>query len=396
VILCCLCKTTYTNSLLRFYTNGALSYTLGQQPLSSKRLQGNDENIKIGLQYEYFIKKWKFYTDDRVILYRKHKNDSTKTGIDLDIKELYWQSYGLFDNRANFLIGRKQLEDYRSWWLDRPMDVVGIFNLHDLYTYQLYLGGRLNNRTLLSNTTSLTANLKHTVFAYLHLDYQYHYLNHLGLFLLKEKTTISNNNRNLNWIGPRIYGDIYTENDKKIKYWADLGYNSGDVNHKNMSDFAYDVGTIYMDNNYSLGISYANGGENYHQPIFADNKSEFLQKYLKFRYYGEFLDPKLSNMGILSLYAFYKQTPNKLYAFTYHNYRQNNPSSILYTTNYIVNPNGIKKDIGNEFDFIYRFLVPLRYNYKVIFSYFNGGSAFNSVATKKDGFYAKFDFTYYW
>ena len=383
-------------SLLRFYINGGVTYVLGQQPKGGERLRGDYENIKLGVQYSCFTQHWKFYTDDRVILYRKHKNHRNETGIDIDIKELYAQSYGLFANRLNFLIGRKQLFDTRSWWIDRPMDVIGIFNLHDLFRYELTVGGRLGNRTLLSDATSLTANLKHTRFLLAHIDYQWRYLQHIGFFALKEKTTLPLHKRDLRWIGLRAYGDSYIDENSKIRYWLDIGINNGTYNYQNQNAVAYEVGALYMDNNHSLGISYASSTKEYLQPIFADNKSKFLQRDLKFRYYGEFLDPKLSNIKILSLYGTYKPCLEKTYILAFHDYRKTSNVKTLYTTGYVLPTNTRHKHIGDEVDFLYQYLLSLRYNYKFIFSYFKGGDAFKNVATKKDGLYAKFDFTYYW
>ena len=388
---------TRSTSFIRFYLNGNFTYILGQQPINSNRLRGDYENAKIGLQYGYFTDNWKFYTDDRVILYRKHKNNATSSSIDLDIKELYLQSYGLFDNRLNYLIGRKQLLDKRSWWIDKPMDVVGIFNLHDLYRYEIYAGGRLNNSTLFSDDTSLETNLKHTKFIMAHFDDEWHYLNHLSLFGLKEKTDLLSNKKDMHWLGVRLFGDRYINRQDRIRYWIDTGINNGEYNNQSKKGFAYDIGAIYKkDANYSFGLSYAYGSEEYKQPIFADNKSNFLQNDIKFRYYGEFLDPELTNISILSIYATYKPSIEKTYILSLHNYRQNSFSNVLHTTSYIIPTNNIQKNIGQEVDLLYQYQLSLRYKYKITFSYFKGGSAFNQVAEKKDGLYAKFNFTYYW
>ena len=387
---------TCIDSFLRFYTNGGITYALGQKPLNNSQLRGDFENIKIGLQYGCFANYWKFYTDDRLIFYRKHKNNFNKTGIDIDIKELYFQTYKLFENRLNFLLGRKELFDTRSWWIDRPMDTFGIFNLNDLLHYEIYVGGRLNNRTLLSDTTSLTSNLKHTRFLLVHIDYLWHYLEHIGIFTLKEKTTIPSMKRNLNWIGARAFGDKYINENDKIRYWLDIAHNNGKYNSKNTNGVAYEIGALYIKNSYSFGASYASANKEYYQPIFADNKSKFLQRNIKFRYYGEFLDPELSNISILSLYGFYNPSIKDTYVIALHNYKQINTSYPLQTTEYVLKTNGKNKNIGNEIDFIYQYLLSLRYNYKLILAYFKGSDAFNKVADKKDGIYAKFDFTYYW
>ena len=388
---------TRSTSFVRFYLNGNFTYILGQQPLNSSRLRGNYQNIKVGLQYGHFTNNWKFYTDDRVILYRKDKNNTTNSSIDLNIKELYLQSYGLFDNRLNLLIGRKQLVDTRSWWIDKPMDAAGIFNLHDLYRYEIYAGGRLNNSTLLSDDTSLETNLKHTKFILAHFDDDWHYLNHISFFALKEKTTLRSNEKDMHWFGVRFFGDKYINEQDKIRYWVDTGSNNGKYNNQSKKGFAYDIGAIYKkDINYSFGVSYASGSKEYKQPIFADNKSNFLQNDIKFRYYGEFLDPELTNISILSIYATYKPSIEQTYILSLHNYRQNSLSDTLHTTGYIIPTNSMQKNIGQEIDLLYQYQLSLRYKYKITFSYFKGGNAFNQVAEKKDGLYAKFNFTYYW
>ena len=388
---------THATSFIRFYLNGDFTYIIGQQPMNSGRLRGDYENIKVGLQYGYFNNNWKFYTDDRVILYRKHKNHTTKSSIDLDIKELYLQSYELFDNRVNFLLGRKQLVDARSWWIDKPMDAIGIFNLHDLYRYEIYAGGRLSNSTLFSNDTSLETDLKHTKFIMAHFDDEWYYLNHISFFVLKEKTTLRSNKKDMHWFGMRLFGDRDINEKDKMIYWIDTGINNGKYNYLSKKGFAYDVGILYKkDIKYSVGLSYATASKEYKQSIFADNKSKFLQNDIKFRYYGEFLNPELTNISILSIYATYKPSIEKTYILSLHNYKQNSFSNVLHTTSYIIPTNNMQKNVGQEVDLLYQYQLSLRYKYKITFSYFKGGSAFNQVAEKKDGLYAKFNFTYYW
>ncbi len=380
------------SSFMRFYINGSFRYLFSQAPLNAQRLKGDYENIKVGLQYGCFGNFWKFYTDDRIILSRRHKNSKTSTGLYLDIKELYLQSYGLFDNQMNFLLGRKYLYDTRSWWIDKPMDVVGVFNLHDLYSYEIYAGGRVNGYTVLSNDTSFAYDLKDTKFFLLHLDNQWRYNHHMGLFYLKEK---SKGSRNISWLGLRFLGDEELKENRSIKYWLDLAINRNSESSDN--GYALDIGTLYKkDPDWSLGLSFARSSKRFRQPIFSDNRSDFLQKYVRFRYYGEFLDPELSNISIFSLFAIHKPTLEKSFILALHDYQQNALTYPVYTTSFILPLNGKKKHIGSEIDFIYHYLLSLRYNYSFVISYFQGLGAFEDIASKRNGFYAKFNFTYYW
>lgn len=393
----------------RFYFNPYLSDYSGQTPIKGEKLYGNTEKLTLGVQYLHFFNNfWHFYTDIRIIPYRTQNNQYTKTDISLDVKEFYIKSDQLWNNQANFLIGRKVLQDQRSWYYHSALDTIGVFNKHDLLLYEIYGGTRLTSNIVVDGTTTSQYDLKNTKFLIGHVSYEYFIANTIELFGQYEKTN-NVNNRNLHWIGFRAKGNLMATRAKNFSYWFDLAKVDGSIKNKTqvkaqkVTGLGVDMGLIYHFNTnkdgLALSYAYGSGGTNlYVQSHLTNNRSDFLAKYLSFRYYGSFLDPELSNIRISSLY-YSHILKNENYAFilALHNYRQNVASKSQYiATSYTVSPNGLSSDLGNEMDCILGAYFQQKYNWHFVLSYFMGGNAYNDAASNKDGFYGQINFRYYW
>ena len=377
------------NNMLRYYVSGETKAYNGQRDLNSHKLKGYYTNLRVGLQYGCYFGSWKFYTDDRVILYRIVTDNKNESSADLDIKELYLKSYNLFENRANILMGRKRTRDVRGWWYNNNLDVVQLFNEHDLVTYNLIAGTRLNS---LVDTGEFYKNINNDKFFILNINDQFYFKNFISVYFIAEKKA----SRKLRWVGGRIYGDR-TINKNIIRYWLDSGYVFGE-NKKDIHSYALDIGFLYIpyDEKYSYGIEYALGGKNYSQPLISNNKSNFLNKKIYIKYYGYYLDPTLSNLQIFSLYWFYDLNEKKVFGVSIHNYQQHSAINYIDATRYVFMPSGKNKDIGNEVDVFYKFSEPFRYKYGIVFSYFRGRRAYYDNEKERNGISAKFNFIYYW
>jgi alginate production protein len=392
--------------MLRFYFNPFISANEGQQPIGKSRLRGNTEKLTVGLQYKHFFNpNWFFYTDARVIPYRSQHNSNTKTGLKFDLKEFYLKSDALWDNQANFLLGRKILKDQRSWYYNTSLDTLGVFNKHDLLLYELYAGTRLNSNIIIDGDTSSKYDLKDTKFLIAHMSYEYLIANTVELFGLYENSATVED-RDLKWIGFRAQGKVPTMN-QNLFYWLDLAHVDGKITENNVrgdvSGVGVDVGAEYNFDNLAdalaIGYAYGSGGSNmYRESHLTNNRSDYLSKHLYFRYYGSFFDPELSNIKIASLYYSHSMKTNGQTAIVaLHNYQQVEASSSQYiASNYTVNPNGNSKNLGNELDLIWGAYYQYSYDWRFVLSYFLGGSAYDNVASQKDGIYGQFNFRYYW
>ncbi|WP_187647472.1 hypothetical protein [Nitrosophilus labii] len=394
---------------LLFYSTATLNINEGQIDINGNKRDNQSFTITTGLKYKYyFFPKWYFFTDDRGLLYISKDRKETK----LDVKELFISSDGLFDNQSNFLIGRKYLKDDRSWYFKTYLDTVGFFNKHDLLLYEFYVGTRLTDSIVLYTGEDETlANLKNTNFLFGHISYEYYKDNTIEGFYIQE----DGNLKNVDWIGVRMQGKVKRTNLDEIAYWLDIAHAEGvykTINYtpapmqeeRTVKGLGFEIGGKYTfyryDSAIAASIAYGSGGDNlYRQPSFTNNRTNYLSKDISFRHYGSFFNPELSNIWISSLYLMHHLwgNDNKTAIIAYHNFMQDKPSSSQYfATFYTFNPNGEKKSLGNEIDFILHYDIIENTYWRFVLGYFLGGEAFDSEASKKDGFNAQIYFKYLW
>jgi len=384
---------------LNYYVTATLNVKNGQVDSTGETLETRSLNLSPGFTYLYnFNPSWYFYTDDRLI-YRIRRSSSD---LNLDVKQFYIKSRNLFNNNANILIGRKYLKDERGWYYKTSLDTIGVSNKNDLLLYELYLGKRLTKNNGSYDPNEVATNLKDAKFLFAHLSYEYFKDNTIEGFYIYEDN--KNAAKKLDWIGLRAQGKVLQKNFNTLSYWGDIATMQGDLNQSSTKGLGFDIGAKYYFTNYFSAIAgslaYGSGGSSlFVQPSFTNNRSNYLSKDVSFRYYGEFLQPELSNMTIGSLYflRYLNTLKNETVILALHNYTQDKSSSTQYSaTNKTVNPGGKKRNIGNEIDLILHYdLFPGSY-WRFSGGYFMGGNAFNGQTDKKDGFSAEIYFKYMW
>jgi hypothetical protein len=385
--------------ILKYYVTATLNYKRGQLDNNGKRLGDKSLNLAAGLIYRYdFDPLWYFYTDDR-LLFSMTKSDSK---LQLDVKDLYIRSNGLFDNRANFLLGRKYLKDDRGWYYKTSLDMIGMSNKNDLLLYEIYAGTRLNKNTMAYDPNEVATNLKGVKFLIGHVSYEFMKDNTVEGFYVYEDN--KNASKKLNWTGIRVQGDVPQSNNNMLSYWGDVATMSGTYLQQPEQGIGTDFGAkYYFTQHYSAvaaSLAYGSGGSNlYMQPSFTNNRSNYLSKDVSFRYYGEFLQPELSNMYISSLYFLhnFEKNQNKTGIIALHNYTQERASSSNYNaTNKTVNPSGKTTDIGNEIDLVLHYDLFENSYWRFSTGYFIGGKAFDKKVKQKDGWNAQVYYKYLW
>jgi len=381
-----------------FYIDGYGNIRSGQKNIT--KLRGDSENIKIGLIYEkYFWERWKFFTDDRLILSRKHDNTKTSTDIYLDINELYIRSFCFNDDMSNVLIGRKKTKDLRSWWYDSPLDELKIFNENYVFNYEAIFATRISNETV-TDDNSPKAKIKGSRYFILHGDYQYYFNHHLGGYYIYERvkpkdTTVYK--RRLHFLGLDLNG---IKND--VFYWLNAGYSKGDLygytSVKKSKGFGFDLGAKIPYNDrlaFAASYAYGSGKHNFTQPYIATNNSDYLHKSFTFRYYGNVLNPVLENIKIISLYGIYYFAENKTFIASLHNYTQDVARTTSYDTKYFYPTDGKHKNLGNEFDIVYQYLQNRLEKLKIGAGFFFGGSAYDYLSNK-NAYRIFLNYRHYW
>ena len=202
------------------------------------------------------------------------------------------------------------------------------------------------------------------------------------------------------FFGARIFGEWVED----YVLWADLGLVRGYRGDTDYDGWGLDVGTTYYPESledwyFTLGAAVTSGDEDptddkdtsFRQTGLNDNNGRW-GGVTSFKYYGELVEPELSNLSIITGgvgVLLTKQTSLDLVA---HRYRQVQPSIYLRDTNLRATPDGESPDIGWEADLILGLREYAPWEVEVIVSYFEPGKAFRASAD--EAYYGKIQLRY--
>jgi len=292
----------------------------------------------------------------------------------------------LLDDRFSFQIGRQQFDDERQWLYDAELDGARAFILHWGIVAQLSVSrGGLVNRDLLRKDTGDKTN---NYIAY--LTYFFNEDTNLATYLLARDDTTGENDSPI-FLGVHSDGEVAGNLD----YWLELAYVIGKEGEDNISGFGFDLGTTYVFDTAlepSLTLGYAFGTREFRQTGLEGNEGDF-NGVVDFLYYGEFLEPELSNISIFTIGPGIKPTEETSIDLVYHYYIQTEASDELGDSSIDADTNGINKSLGSEIDLILGYeQLEEKLAIALSFGYFIPGSAFASDA--ENGFLTKLVMAY--
>jgi hypothetical protein len=307
------------------------------------------------------------------------------------------QQWILFDHIAdsNWSIqaGLQRIADKREWWWDEDLDAVRLRYRSDRFRFEgaiaedigLNLGGdkKPENDDIFRT--------------FAHASYEWQPKQKVeGFFLHQNDHSITDavgtrieteqedeKDAQLTWYGLRLRGKKRLAQAGKIRYWLDTAKVTGherrsdydddpvnanrsivtEVNSHKVSGWAMDVGLSWRTKfkalakpRFTIGYAYGSGDSHlndnkdhaFRPTGLEDNNGKFFGVN-RFRYYGELLRPRLSNIGILTLASGYRLGKDKSLEIIYHNYRQVHASD-SFAARVRPDPNGISNDIGEELD----------------------------------------------
>jgi alginate production protein len=260
-----------------------------------------------------------------------------------------------------FSLGRINYEDARHWLYDTSMDVLrgelklGHFRAEGTFGRQVWVDLDLLQREMTDQINT----------AMFYLEYRGIEDNKLALY------TISRNDRaHLEGHPVLIGGRALGAPSDNLKYWVELAYLGGrDEFSRKISAVGLDVGFTYWFRRLAFGpsitVGYAFGtgdrdpkdsvDHEFRQTGLQSNESRFAGL-ADFKYYGEALDPELSNLKIITLGVGFRPMPNVSVDFVYHRYRLHNIADALRNSALTaeINQNDAEqsRDIGSGFDIV--------------------------------------------
>ena len=232
------------------------------------------------------------------------KRDSNDFQEGLGETFVYWlNAFGR--PRLDVQAGRQDFDEEREWLYDQNLDGLRLFwvpqpTLKVEASISTTLGGRgrVRDRNALNSILYVSNNDedRHLAGYAIYRDVDQHESSS-GTVLSEEALHL----------GGRINGEWLPEN----RSWVELSYLTGDRDGRDVSAFAYDIGTTWLPGfaapfYFTLGYALGTGEENstgtdsrFQQTGLQDNNARF-GGVSSFRYYGELVRPELTNLGIFT------------------------------------------------------------------------------------------------
>jgi alginate production protein len=227
-----------------------------------------------------------------------------------------------------FNVGRRNYEDERHWLYDTSLDIGSLSFRQGPLRIEAFAGRQVwKNANFAPNQSEVKDRINTTL---VYLDYRGIEDIRLAAYTIRRDDLT----RNLGM--PRLTGvRALGRPTDNFNFWTELAYLGGtDPAGKRYSGRGLDVGATYrftgapLNPNVTLGYAYGSGDDDpndkknhtFQQSGLESNESRFAG-ISKFKYYGEVLDPQLSNIKIYTLGVGAYPAPNISVDLVYHRYR---------------------------------------------------------------------------
>jgi alginate production protein len=311
----------------------------------------------------------------------KFEADGSRPSEDLalELKEAFILLRSL-PSGLSLQLGRQRFEDERQWLYDEELDAARLWLHRGALTAELSL-----SRDGLVREDLLSPAAREEINNYV-LSASYRLLPDLTLeaYAIVRDDQAASRNRPV-FLGVRSRGEPLEDLD----YWFELGYVGGRDGSTSISGWGLDVGATYElqvgpKPALTLGFAFGSGDRNpddgtdrsYRQTGLQDNESDFGGA-TDFKYYGEVLDPELSNLVILTAGLGIRPSDKISVDLVYHYYVQHRASPSLRNAGIDAEPSGRSRRLGGAVDLIVGLQeIYDRLELKAVVGYFSPGAAF--------------------
>lgn len=327
---------------------------------------------------------------------------SVEAGFDLDRRTGQWDSIERLEIRElnilfdDFLskdfqlqVGRQDVEDGREWLYDSRLDGIRVAYDHRQWRIEAMWGREELVRANLLKNQPVRRKVDNWLF---HAEYEATSDWDISAYAIKQKDLRASN------ISPLTIGIQSEGRMGQIGHWLELAKQSGTSGTRKLRASAVDAGVIWQlplpaKPALFAGYAYATGGgdatkdKGFRQTGLQDNEDR-ITGLGNVRYYGEALDPDLSNIEIWTLGMGVRPTAFSSLELIAHRYRQAaRDDDDVRGSPISAELSGDDRDIGTEIDvaFSTRLAKPVALEAKV--GWFMPGEGFDTL--KKDAIHAK-------
>jgi alginate production protein len=309
----------------------------------------------------------RFIDDDR-----DRKDHETR----LEVKQAFLSYSSLFGG-STIKLGRQRFQDEREWLYDDELDGVRLFHTFSRFAAEFSVSKR-GDRDLLNDQ-----NPDNIVNYIINGRYAPGKDNEIGLYAFAQDDR-EDSDEDLLFLGLHADGEAWDQ----LNYWLEIAYLWGDAGSTDIRAYGADIGGTFvfdapLDPSITLGYAYGSGDDdpddsddgNFRQTGFQDNAAKF-NGLIRLRYYGEMVDPELSNLQIATAGIGIRPTRNTSLDLVYHDYTQVEASDDVRDWQIKDDPDGRNDDIGSAIDFIAGYRFKPHHKGSLIIGHFDPGDAF--------------------
>lgn len=290
---------------------------------------------------------------------------------------------------AKLQVGRQRFIDSRRWLFNENMDAIRLGYQYERWSVELSVSQlNLAQRNVLRREAESASETFVNYYAY--ADYKFGKKNHVGLFALYQDQQRRGTAQPI-YFGLQSGGRLF----KGWNYWLQTAVVRGWDGDRRIRGEAVDVGLTHVFDGawkpaLTVGYAYGTGDQNpdddidrsFRQTGFQGN-SDKLNGVARFKYYGEVLDPRLSNLMIITGGVGIKPFEKTSFEVVYHYYLQDHASTRIRGSALDTDPTGLSKHVGSEVDVIAGYQGIPHLQTKFVLGYFFPGRAFPETA--RDG-----------
>lgn len=286
---------------------------------------------------------------------------------------------------SRFQVGRQRFIDSKRWLFNENMDALRLGYQYENFSVEASVSQlNLVQRNLLRRNTE--EDEETFLNYYLYADYKFGKRNHIGVFALYQDQQRLGTAQPIT-IGIQSSGRLF----KNLKYWLQTAAVRGSDGGNHIRGEAVDVGLTHVfrgswEPSITVGYAYGTGDANRHDNVdtsfrqtgFQGNSDKF-NGVARFKYYGEVLDPRLTNLmvftGGVGIIPFEKTS----FDMVYHYYLQDHASDRIRGSDLSTDPTGLSKHVGSEVDLVVGYQGIPHLQTKFVLGYFFPGKAFTQT-----------------
>ncbi len=317
-------------------------------------------------------------------------------------------------------VGRQAFREPREWWWDDDLDGIRVYWNH--FPVSLELGVAQELARVSTDDHGIDPEQDEILRVLGRAGWRILPDHELSAFVLRQSDRSArpgigdllaanredDSDADLVWFGLRASGDAEAPGLGPFDYWLDvarvqgreLRYSSDEVagglridgrTRNRVRGWAFDTGLTFqldlpLDPSFTLGYAFGSGDDEpgdatdtrFRQTGLQDNNARF-RGVDRFRYYGELLDPELSNLHITTVSVGVPILQSSSAEFVFHHYRQEDAATRL-RSDLDARPGGTRRTIGQELDLVLGLEEWEQLEIEIVGSIFRSGSAFERLS----------------